>query len=54
MIDRLYPGRWPQIRAPSRAEMAATHVLRLKLTEASAKLISTVNDLLNTLMNIQI
>ncbi len=37
MIDRLYPGRWDQIRAPSRAEMHATHVLRLKLTEASAK-----------------
>lgn len=37
MIDRLYPGRWDQIRAPSRAEMGATHVLRLKLTEASAK-----------------
>ena len=37
MLDRLYPGRWPTIRAPSRAEMAATHVLRLKLTEASAK-----------------
>jgi nitroimidazol reductase NimA-like FMN-containing flavoprotein (pyridoxamine 5'-phosphate oxidase superfamily) len=37
MLDRLYPGRWPSIRAPSRAEMAATHMLRLKLTEASAK-----------------
>jgi len=37
MLDRLYPGRWPQVRAPSRAELAATHVLRLAITEASAK-----------------
>ena len=37
MLDRLYPGRWASIRAPSRAEMAATHVLRLELSEASAK-----------------
>ena len=37
MLDRLYPGRWASIRAPSRAEMAATHLLRLELSEASAK-----------------
>ena len=37
MMDRLYPGRWETIRPPSRAELAATSVLRLALTEASAK-----------------
>ena len=37
MLERLYPGRWGEIRAPSRAELAATTVLRLELSEASAK-----------------
>ncbi|HEX4098719.1 MAG TPA: pyridoxamine 5'-phosphate oxidase family protein, partial [Caulobacteraceae bacterium] len=37
MIGRIHPGRWPQIRPPSRAELAATSVLRLALTEATAK-----------------
>ena len=37
MFDRIYPGRWSDIRKPSRAELAATLVLRLELTEASAK-----------------
>lgn len=37
MFDRLYPGRWPHIRGPSRAELAATMVLKLELTEVSAK-----------------
>lgn len=37
MLDRLYPGRWADIRAPSRAELAATLVLSLSLKEASAK-----------------
>ena len=37
MLERLYPGRWQGIRAPSRAELAATTVLRLALDEASAK-----------------
>ncbi len=37
MFDRLYPGRWPHIRKPSRAELVATIVLRLELIEASAK-----------------
>ena len=37
MIDRIYPGRWSQIRPPTRAELAATAVFRLALTEASAK-----------------
>ena len=37
LMDRLYPGRWKEIRPPSRPELAATLVLRLPLTEASAK-----------------
>ena len=37
MFDRLYPGRWTQIRKPSRAELHATLVMKLELTEASAK-----------------
>jgi hypothetical protein len=37
MIDKIHPGRWSQIRPPSRAELAATVVLRLELSEASAK-----------------
>ena len=37
LMDRLYPGRWKDIRPPSRPELAATLVLRLPLSEASAK-----------------
>ncbi len=37
-IERLSPGRWPQVRQPSRNELAATTVLRLPLTEAAAKI----------------
>lgn len=37
MIERLYPGRWAQIRPPSPAELAATSVLSLELDEVSAK-----------------
>jgi nitroimidazol reductase NimA-like FMN-containing flavoprotein (pyridoxamine 5'-phosphate oxidase superfamily) len=37
MFDRLYPGRWADIRRPSRAELWSTMVMRLELTEASAK-----------------
>ena len=37
MFDKIYPGRWGEIRKPSRAELAATLVLRLELTEATAK-----------------
>ncbi len=37
MIERLYPGRWPHIRGPSRAELAAISVLRLNLEAVSAK-----------------
>lgn len=36
-IEFLSPGRWPQVRQPSRNELAATTVLRLPLTEAAAK-----------------
>jgi nitroimidazol reductase NimA-like FMN-containing flavoprotein (pyridoxamine 5'-phosphate oxidase superfamily) len=36
-IEFLSPGRWPQVRQPSRNELAATTVLRLSLTEAAAK-----------------
>ena len=38
MIERLYPGRWAQIRAPSEAELAASTVLYLELNEVSAKI----------------
>jgi uncharacterized protein len=37
-IEFLSPGRWPQVRQPSRNELAATTVLRLPLTEAAAKI----------------
>ena len=37
MIERLYPGRWAQIRGPSAAELAAATVLCLELDEVSAK-----------------
>jgi uncharacterized protein len=36
-IERVYPGRWETIRAPSDAEMALMRVMRLKIDEASAK-----------------
>jgi uncharacterized protein len=35
--DHLLPGRWDDIRPPSRKEVAATLVLALPLTEASVK-----------------
>lgn len=37
-IEYLSPGRWAQVRQPSRNELAATTVLRLSLTEAAAKI----------------
>jgi nitroimidazol reductase NimA-like FMN-containing flavoprotein (pyridoxamine 5'-phosphate oxidase superfamily) len=37
LFERLYPGRWDQIRPPSRAELAAVSVLCLDIEEASAK-----------------
>ena len=38
MIERLYPGRWAQIRPPSDAELASSTVLSLELEEVSAKI----------------
>jgi nitroimidazol reductase NimA-like FMN-containing flavoprotein (pyridoxamine 5'-phosphate oxidase superfamily) len=37
LIERIDPGRWARIRQPSRKELAATTILSLTLTEASAK-----------------
>jgi nitroimidazol reductase NimA-like FMN-containing flavoprotein (pyridoxamine 5'-phosphate oxidase superfamily) len=36
--DRLVPGRWDEVRPPSRQELKGTQVLALTLDEASAKL----------------
>jgi len=36
--ERVAPGRWAEIRAPNQQEMKGTMVLRLPLTEASAKI----------------
>ena len=36
--ERLVPGRWDEVRPPSRQELKATRVLALSLDEASAKL----------------
>ena len=36
--DRLVPGRWDEVRPPSRKELKGTEVLALGLDEASAKL----------------
>jgi nitroimidazol reductase NimA-like FMN-containing flavoprotein (pyridoxamine 5'-phosphate oxidase superfamily) len=38
LSDHLMPGRWEEVREPTRRELAATLVLRLPLTEASVKL----------------
>jgi nitroimidazol reductase NimA-like FMN-containing flavoprotein (pyridoxamine 5'-phosphate oxidase superfamily) len=37
-IEKLLPGRFADVRAPSDKELRATHVVRLPLAEASAKL----------------
>jgi nitroimidazol reductase NimA-like FMN-containing flavoprotein (pyridoxamine 5'-phosphate oxidase superfamily) len=37
LVDHLMPGRWEQARQPSAGEIAATIILELPLTEASAK-----------------
>ena len=37
-LDKLFPGRWAQLRAPTRKEMNATTVLALPISEASAKI----------------
>lgn len=36
--EKLIPGRWADVRAPTAQELKATGVLRLRLDEASAKL----------------
>ncbi|AFY31793.1 pyridoxamine 5'-phosphate oxidase family protein [Calothrix sp. PCC 7507] len=36
--EHVIPGRWPEVRQPSRNELAGTLVLSLPLVEASAKL----------------
>jgi nitroimidazol reductase NimA-like FMN-containing flavoprotein (pyridoxamine 5'-phosphate oxidase superfamily) len=36
--DQLLPGRWEDARAPNKTEMLATSVLRLNISEASAKI----------------
>ncbi|CAN5511307.1 pyridoxamine 5'-phosphate oxidase family protein [soil metagenome] len=36
--NHIIPGRWPEIRWPSELELKATTVLRLPITEASAKI----------------
>ena len=36
--DRLLPGRWSEVRPPTRQELAATSILALAIHEASAKI----------------
>lgn len=36
--ERLLPGRWDEVREPSAKELKATRVVKIDLTEASAKL----------------
>jgi nitroimidazol reductase NimA-like FMN-containing flavoprotein (pyridoxamine 5'-phosphate oxidase superfamily) len=38
MVERLFPGRWPQLRPMTDQEIKATALLSLPLTEASAKI----------------
>ena len=37
LIDRLYPGRWAELRAPHEKEIKATSVIAMPIDEASAK-----------------
>lgn len=37
VVEHMIPGRWAEIRAPSRKELAATAVLAMPLAEASVK-----------------
>jgi nitroimidazol reductase NimA-like FMN-containing flavoprotein (pyridoxamine 5'-phosphate oxidase superfamily) len=37
-MEHWFPGRWPTLRPPTRKELAATSVMSLPITEASAKL----------------
>lgn len=38
MMDRMFPGRWDQLRPMTAQELKATAILSLPLTEASAKI----------------
>jgi nitroimidazol reductase NimA-like FMN-containing flavoprotein (pyridoxamine 5'-phosphate oxidase superfamily) len=38
LIERLYPGRWRELRAPTAGEIKATAVLSMPIEEASAKI----------------
>ncbi len=38
ILERLVPGRWDEIRPPTRGELARTTVLEIRLREASAKI----------------
>jgi nitroimidazol reductase NimA-like FMN-containing flavoprotein (pyridoxamine 5'-phosphate oxidase superfamily) len=37
LVEKLVPGRWADVRAPTKKELRATSVLRIPLEEASAK-----------------
>jgi hypothetical protein len=37
-VERLFPGRWPELRPPTRQELKATTVLWMELAEVSAKI----------------
>ncbi len=37
LVEKLVPGRWAEVRAPTEKELRATSVLRIPLEEASAK-----------------
>lgn len=38
LVEKLVPGRWPDVRPPTAKELRATAVLRVGLAEASAKI----------------
>ncbi|HUS67645.1 MAG TPA: pyridoxamine 5'-phosphate oxidase family protein [Kofleriaceae bacterium] len=38
LVERLSPGRWAEIRQPNEQELRATSILRVPLSEASAKI----------------
>lgn len=37
LVEHLFPGRWPDLRAMKRSELAATSVLWMEIEEAAAK-----------------
>lgn len=38
IVEHIVPGRWPEVRGPTEAEMKATSVLAITIEEASAKI----------------